>query len=188
MRKYYFYSLRTPRLEIYANLSDNLANDDIQSRLMGKTIGMVFRGTFQFDSLVIYGHANTTFNLRIYPNFLERTTPFPDFSMKNEIVSNNRYFYYFPLKLMTCSSGQILKRLLGTNLTYCFSCTPGTYTLKMNEPYCKVCPDGADCSTGILIVNSGFWRIGEEVHACFPTTWSCLSIIYYNYINLQIFY
>ena len=108
--------------------------------------------------------------------------------MKNEMLENNSYYYYFPVKLFECSYGQIYKPLVQTNLTYCSPCSSQTYSLNLHAPFCKVCPEGADCSTGLLVVNNGYWRVNEEIFECFPNSLSCLYLYITNILKYFIIY
>lgn len=93
------------QLKLFSELSNNSAeNIDFK----GKTVGFILNGSFQFESLSIYGEAFKTYNLRVYPNFLQKNNYFIDNSIPNEIISEGAYFYYFPLKLYECDYGQIL--------------------------------------------------------------------------------
>ena len=158
-------------MEAYLDLYDAVSLSN--SKLMGKSIAAIMNGTFQFEDLNLYGDAFETYNFRVYPQMMQRDAPFSDLSLKNELVLNKKYFYYFPIKIYECSYGQIIEQSIVDNLTYCSSCSAGTYSLNQNG-FCSVCPFGADCSSGILVVNPGFWRINTQIFACTPKAFSCL--------------
>ena len=162
------------KLEIYSKF-DEFPSSDNESILMGKTIGLIMNGSFQFESLTIYADHYKTFNLRVNVDFLKKdeNSP-PDFLLKNEVLAKNQYFYYFPVKMTECNYGQIRKKLINSELSSCFSCSSGTYSLNLDDS-CVVCPPRvADCNSGILIINPGFWRFKQEINECTPNSEVCL--------------
>jgi len=158
-------------LDLYEGLSDVISGDDAQLR--GTTIGTIQNGVLEFDNLIIYSETFKTYNLRVYPDMVLRGLPFLDFTFKNELVTNGEYYYYFPVNIVDCNYGQILEILSGTNFTYCDSCPAGTFSL-IKEGNCLGCPEGGNCSSGVLIVIAGYWRIGEIILACTPDQSTCL--------------
>ena len=144
-----------------------------QAMLFGESTGVIINGTFKFENLIIYGEILNNFTLKVQSNIETPDSPFEDFNLKNELVLNKQYYYYYPIKISECAYGQILKNLSGTNLLYCFSCSAGTYSININEE-CSVCIQGADCSSGILITLPSFWRISKVIIQCVPLGSSCL--------------
>ena len=165
-----FSFLRNPILEIHKDLTDDIASD---AEIRGKVIGSIQDGVLEFSNLSIYGHAFKTYNLRIYPSFLQQNRPFLDLVSKNEIVKNERYSYYFPLMIEDCSFGQIEQKLSDSEIYYCSLCPVGTYSLN-KDGNCLACPEGGNCSLGILNVMDGYWRIGDNILPCLPNPLSCL--------------
>ena len=158
-------------MDLYEGLSDVISGEDVQLR--GKTMGMIQNGLLEFEQLIIYSETLKTYNLRVYPDMVIRDLPFLDFTFKNELVTNGEYYYYFPVKIVDCSYGQIQEILSGTNITYCNSCPTGTFSL-IEEGNCLGCLEGGNCSTGVLIAMAGYWRIGEIIIACTPDPTTCL--------------
>lgn len=124
---------------------------------MGDSSTNIINGSFAFDSIKINGEISKKYSLNIYPNVITRNLYFPDFLIKNELIST-QYYYHFPLKMSECLYGQVINHLIQTNLTYCISCSPVNYSINKYGS-CLVCPLGATCLSGILDVLPGYWLL-----------------------------
>ena len=54
----------------------------------------------------------------------------------------------------------------------CKQCTRLQYTLP-NENICKQCPEGGNCTDGILSLKKGYWRNSnttDNIYVCFPNS------------------
>lgn len=155
--------------------------------LIGKFLGIVENGTFNFENLIVYGKLNKTFFLQVSFPFIERKNPFNDVIIKNELVQNGSYFYYFPLTISACEYGQITSYFSASKIPYCVTCFPGTYSSKTEGP-CVSCLEHADCSSGVLNVNPGYYFLNENIYSCLPLAFPCkfLNFLKFTHIYLSL--
>lgn len=154
--------------------------------LIGKFLGIVENGTFTFENLNVYGKLSKTFFLKVSFAFIQRNNLFVDVTIKNELVQNGTYFYYFPLVISKCEYGQITSYFSPSKIPYCVTCSPGTYSSK-NEGPCVSCLEHADCSSGVLNVNPGYYFLNENIYSCLPLSFPCEYCNYFKISHIYLF-
>ena len=74
------------------------------------------------------------------------------------------YFYY-----RNCLLGEIKNSDIGR----CVPCTPGRYSLLLNDTECRKCPSGADdCAGSSILLTAGYWRRNkttDKIYKCNDT-------------------
>ena len=152
---------------------NNFDNKNPAPILAGESLTTIQEGTFTFKNLIIYGMFSTSYVLLMKPIIIGGNSLPIDYKLKNELIFNGSYGYYFPITISNCFYGQTIKVSSDNpNLSYCESCSPGTFSI-VPSLSCASCPLGANCNEGILDVNPGYWRISANVYAC-PRSSSCM--------------
>ena len=136
-------------------------------------------GTFKFENLVIYGIIGQKYKLRVYQNNVrkrektENMLKTENTLYKNENFLFGTYFYSIPLIIENCHYGEILQQINNSLYYRCTYCSPGSFSLDLYGK-CNLCPDGAECSHGLLNLLSGYWRYNDNIFECKPFSASCM--------------
>ena len=110
--------------------------------------------------MTFQGILSSNYILSIYTDILK---DLPANNQSNEINLNNSFYFYIPIYLEKCKSGQYynVSKLGSWNFKslpvffslVCVQCSEGKYAY--NNASCKDCPEQASCTNGILKAKPG---------------------------------
>ncbi|KAL4432514.1 hypothetical protein ABPG74_013368 [Tetrahymena malaccensis] len=127
---------------------------------------------FNFSNLQLIGIPKsssviqfTSDSIKIYNNYT------------NQYDSNYTFDVY--VNFRNCQTGEIINKY--NNFQECQTCENGKYSLDYTS--CYPCPNGAQCSNGIINLESGFWREEEfspDIFECINRKENCVQSSFGN--------